>query len=439
MVGNERCQYLNVWTGSLDGSKPVIVFFHGGGLSNGASTELSYYDGFYLAKSQDVVFVSVNTRLNVLGFLDMSAYGEQFANSGIAGMMDGVVALQWVHDNIASFGGDPANVTILGQSGGGTKVTTLACMAETADLFDKVVMMSGGYSTSTKEDGLANTQKLVDYLGLSAENAAETLVNMPYEELYQAATEAGCSWSTYTGTGTFETPLIDPATGEVNQYAAARTWMIGNAYAEFNCNMGAFSPYMVNGPEDLPNADYTNIDEDSVRAAIDAQYGDDADAFIEAFEKAYPDHKLVDSLWIASGKAGLSHWAVTNPETGTITLMNKAGIPVYNYVTAYVIPCFGGITMSHTLDIPFMFNSIDEAPYLIAGDADNAHGVAQAMSSALAAFAATGDPSTDNLKWEPYESDNHACMVFDTTSEVRVGYDEELMTIMDAHPTASPF
>lgn len=135
MVGNEQCQYLNVWTNSLDGSKPVLVFFHGGGLNNGASSELSIYEGEDFARTHDVVFVSVNTRLNVLGFLDLSAYGDQYAESGIAGMKDAVVALQWVQDNISAFGGDPGNVTILGQSGDGEKVTTLASMAETEGLF----------------------------------------------------------------------------------------------------------------------------------------------------------------------------------------------------------------------------------------------------------------------------------------------------------------
>lgn len=227
MVGNENCQYLNVWTDSLEGEKPVVVFFHGGGLSSGASSELSTYTGEYFAETEDAVFVSVNHRLNVLGYLDLSAYGDEYANSGMAGMRDCVCALQWVQDNIAQFGGDPDNVTIVGQSGGGHKVATLACMSDTADLFDKVVCLSGYYSYTPKENGLANTHLLVDYLGLSEDEVIPTLTEMSYEELYNASTEAGCVWDyLHYGDSTLEAPLFDE-NGQINQYAAQRQWISG--------------------------------------------------------------------------------------------------------------------------------------------------------------------------------------------------------------------
>ena len=430
MVGNEQCQYLNVWTNSLEGSKPVLVFFHGGGLNNGASSELSTYEGHDFARTHDVVFVSVNTRLNVLGFLDLSAYGEQFAESGIAGMKDAVVALQWVRDNIASFGGDPGNVTILGQSGGGEKVTTLASMAETEDLFDKVVMMSGYYASGSQEDALANTQLLVNHLGLSRGEVADTLVSMPYEQLLQAATEAGCGWDTHYGTGTFDAPFIDPTTGAVNEHASKRAWMIGTAYSEFNSNQMAWFSFQ---REEVPNSALPDVSDDDARAALEELYGDDADEFISTYQKAYPGHALVDALWMSQGSSGIARYALTNPDTGIITVLNTAGIPVYNYVSAYRLPVFGGVTMAHSGDIAFMFNSVDAAPYLIRGDEQNAHTVSTAMSDALAAFCASGDPSTDGLTWDPYETGDHATMVFDVESEVRVGHDDRLYEIMSAH------
>lgn len=435
MVGNEQCQYLNVWTNSLDGSKPVLVFFHGGGLNNGASSELSIYEGQDFARTHDVVFVSVNTRLNVLGFLDLSEYGSQYAESGIGGMKDAVVALQWVQDNISAFGGDPGNVTILGQSGGGEKVTTLASMAETEGLFNKVVMMSGYYASEPQSAALDITHQLVQHLGLSSSQVIPTLTSMPYEQLLEATNEIEVgNWATHYGTGTFDAPFIDPSTGAVNEHAAKRTWMIGNAYSEFNSNQMAWFSFQ---REDVPNCHLSEVSDDDARTALQALYDSDTDEFISEYQKAYPDHALVESLWMSQGNSGISRYGLTNPDTGVITVLNNAGIPVYNYVTAYRLPVFGGVTMAHSGDIGFLFNSIDASSYLIRGDEDNAHKMATAASDALAAFCASGDPSTDSLAWAPYESDAHNTMVFDVNSEVRTAHDDRIYEIMTAHTPTS--
>lgn len=142
---DENCQYLNVWTQSLDetAKRPVMVWFHGGGFSAGSSIEQIAYDGENLSKFGDVVVVTVNHRLNILGYLDLSPYGEKYWNSGNVGNADLVASLQWVHDNIARFGGDPENVTIFGQSGGGGKVTSLMQTPAADGLFHKAIIMSG--------------------------------------------------------------------------------------------------------------------------------------------------------------------------------------------------------------------------------------------------------------------------------------------------------
>lgn len=211
MVANETCQYLNVWTDDLTVSKPVIVFFHGGGLESGASNELSIYTDEYFAAAEDAVFVTVTHRLNYLGFLDLSAYGDEYEFSGDAGMLDCVAALQWVHDNIAKFGGDPANVTIAGQSGGGGKVAALSCMPAAEDLFDKVVYMSGVnmFINQDGEDGsLAQTQKLADYLKLSGQAFVDRVTTMSYEELYAACNEAEVSYNATVGCSAFPPPCL---------------------------------------------------------------------------------------------------------------------------------------------------------------------------------------------------------------------------------------
>ena len=234
LVGNENCQNLNVWTSDLSSQKPVIVFFHGGGLTSGSSGELSYYTGEYIAQSEDVVFVSVNHRLNVLGFLDLSAYGEEYRNSGIAGLEDCVEALRWVNRNIHAFGGDPDNVTIIGQSGGGDKVTTLACMPETENLFDKAVVMSGYYSDIPQAAGMAETAEMIEKLGLSEDEAAQALTEMPYEELLAAS--AGMTFDyARVGTGSFTKPFLDE-NGRCSIYAFrpgfCRLFPLGRYYVD---------------------------------------------------------------------------------------------------------------------------------------------------------------------------------------------------------------
>lgn len=423
MVSNETCQYLNVWTRSLSGKKPVVVFFHGGGLTNGASSELSYYTGEYFAEKENMVFVSVNHRLNVLGYLDMSQYGEQYSSSAIAGEEDCAEALRWVHNNIDKFGGDPSNVTIIGQSGGGIKVSTLACMSDTADLFDKVFVMSGAVSNSNKDSGLANTQKLVDYLGLKPEEVAEKLTSMTYEELYTAATNAGCNWSACYGNGTFETPMIG-ADGTINPYAARRKWIIGTTFGEFSAN-GISLVYYQDMDAYLPN-----ISDEDARSRLQASYGSRAGAIETAFRAAYPNDALSHALFINTmTSGGLSRWGLISP-SGIVTALNNAGIPVYNYVVNYTMPHFGGQIMHHTGDIPFWFAAIDTVDYQMRGDEKNARKVSNRMADALAAFMESGDPSTKSLKWKPYTSAEHNTMVFDVKSECRADFDRELYELL---------
>lgn len=426
MVANENCQYLNVWSKDLSGNKPVVVFFHGGGLSNGASSELSYYTGEHFVEREDAVFVSVNHRLNVLGYLDLSEYGEEYKDSGIVGIQDCVIALQWVKDNIKQFGGDPSNVTIVGQSGGGVKVTTLACMSDTVDLFNKVVVLSGSYASSadSKDASLANTQKLVDSLKLSKDKVISTLTNMSYEELYTSATNAGCSWTTHYGIGTFETPLFDE-NGKINEYAAKRTWMIGCTYSEFSDN-GNGLIYGQSQDNYLPD-----ITDEKALQRLKEIYGDNADKIAELYKQAYPDHVLADALFMNTMPVGgLSRYGLINDDSGILKMFNDEGVTVYNYVVAYKQPYFGGVTMHHTADIPYWFNALDEITYQIKGDETNAYAISDKMADTLASFMADGNPSINDLKWEAYTKDNHSTMVFDTKSECRTDFDKELYLLI---------
>ncbi|WP_262482770.1 carboxylesterase/lipase family protein [Bacteroides rodentium] len=188
----EDCLRVNIWTPGLnDGKKrPVMVWLHGGGYSAGSGQELPSYDGFNLAKKGDAVVVTLNHRLNVLGFLDLSAYGDKYAKSGNAGLLDLVAALQWVNKNIAAFGGDAQNVTIFGQSGGGGKVSTLLATPSAKGLYHKAIVQSGSMlRTMDAKYSRRIGAAVMDELGLKASQIDE-LQQMPYEKLLAAGEKA---------------------------------------------------------------------------------------------------------------------------------------------------------------------------------------------------------------------------------------------------------
>jgi para-nitrobenzyl esterase len=187
---SEDCLFLNVWTPGLDAAKrPVMVWLHGGGFANG-SGGAAMYDGAALARKGDVVTVTVNHRLNVFGYLDLSeAFGADYALSGVAGMLDLVLALQWVRDNIATFGGDPANVTIFGESGGGWKVSLLMAMPAARGLFHKAVIQSGpGLRGKSKSDAAKAARALLGRLGVDGPKA---LADVPTDTLSRLSVEGG--------------------------------------------------------------------------------------------------------------------------------------------------------------------------------------------------------------------------------------------------------
>lgn len=424
MCGSEEtCLNLNVWTNSMDetAKKPVVVFMHGGGLSNGSSGELAVYDGANFAATTDAVFVSVNMRLNYLGFLDVSAYGDEtYKNSGNLGLTDMVLALQWVQDNIATFGGDPANVAIYGQSGGGTKVTSLASLPATEGLFDRVAVISGGYTTTTQEQQQAETAKLVEYLGLTeADDVIGTLKAMSYEELYNACNAAEVRVSAQVDGDYFPTPWYNPETGEMNEYAKERTYLVSSAFSEFmTSGEHLLLDERFHGEIDM-NYYRPDMTDEWKETQLTERFGDKKDAVLEAFAEAYPNHDTIDALWYTNRAGAL----------GQVAACVSNDVPVYNCVMAYNVPFMGGVTMWHSGDIGYWFNSLDRLEYQIKGDEENAYAVAAAASSALASFASDGNPSTDSLVWNAYTEENPVTMVFDSACYEKADLDTELLNL----------
>lgn len=435
----ENCLNLNVWTDNMDqnANKPVLVFFHGGGTTEGSAVELEMYDGKYFADYTDVIFVSVNARLNYLGYADLTAIGGD-SNLGLSDM---VLSLEWVRDNIKYFGGNPDNVTIMGQSGGGTKVSALASSPKALkeNLFQKVVISSGfGASASSpastaqaanrvaanvrnsdlflnwyKEEKNIPDDRSWSALETAAQQASNADVFKFLQEVrYDDLSQFGLSTGTFTADGEyFDTAGSLTATG-LNQTARNYTYMIGSAWAEMSGKNSADAVLGDWNGTGAPGEAVSNLSEADKKARMEQFLANRVGGYDEtkaAFEAAYPNHDFYD----------LRSLVTTNFDSNTYKTMARLvndDNKVYNYFSAYTMPYFGGMTMTHTGDLAYFFHSADTTPYQIAGDEDNAHKVQDTMASALAAFCKTGDPSIEGLDWEPISRNQMHTAILDVQS-----------------------
>lgn len=426
---NEDCLRANVWTpGINDGKKrPVMVWLHGGGYSAGSGQELPSYDGANLSKSGDVVVVSINHRLNVLGFLDLSAFGEKYAHSGNAGVLDIVAALKWVKNNIATFGGDPDNVTIFGQSGGGGKVSTLLATPAAKGLFHKAIVQSGSMLRTMEQKYSRKIGiRVAEILGIKPANIDE-LQKVPYEELLAAGDKAvaevraeadkeGVSSFIFGWAPTVDGDVIPSQPFDPSAPAQSKDipMMIGTTQHEF-C-MSTYVPAL-----------RTINKEDAVKY-LQTRYGERTDDFLKAFGVAYPGYKpqdLVDVDFIF--RPGAVEQAKIKSAQG--------GAPVYMYMFTWESPVLDGIFRStHCMEIPFVFNNAVRHATMTGGG-EEAVKLAEKMSEAWVNFARTGNPNTENLPvWEPYTAKDGATMIFNNQCDIRHNHDKELLEIVMAFP-----
>jgi para-nitrobenzyl esterase len=304
---NEACQVLNIWTQNASASvkKPVMVWMHGGGFTNGSSMESYAYDGKNLSEFGDVVVVSLNHRLNIIGTMDLSAYGAQYENSRYAGMADLVAALQWVQQNIAQFGGDPGNVTIFGQSGGGSKVTRLMHMPVAKGLFDKAIAQSGGglnYRTVEPATAIKRQQAIaaatLKQLGLDG-SEIDKLRKVPYKDLIIAGTAAarevaqaagGGAGGRGGGGGGWDVLADDKyVMRELCDWAGTIPLMAGTVFSEMQGTM-------TRGDGRKNEWSQAEIDENLTKA-----YGERKAQVVAEFQKAFPRKKVQDVLYFANG------------------------------------------------------------------------------------------------------------------------------------------
>ena len=378
--------------------------------------EMIAYDGDGLAKFGDVVLVSVNHRLNHLGYLDLSSFGERYRNSGNRGQEDLVLALQWVQENIASFGGDPDNVTIFGQSGGGGKVITLLQTPAADGLFHKAIIQSGvgaglGEHDSTRHDAEI-ARKTAELLCGDADNIA-CLENAPLADLQKAYMEAANA--IYGGgfhgmMGNRPTPndwfAGDPMVVGFTEHAKTIPLMVGTVCAE----MGY--------PGKLPARD--TITDDEALKLIGEEYGEEpAQAIFDAYKAAYPNDSPAYALYL-SNRLGCLDFCKKFAEV--------ASAPVFNYNFTLIFPYNGGTPAWHCAEIPFVFHNAKKlALYQFPG----AEAVEETTSRAWVNFARTGNPSGGAMgTWPALTSDTENTYVFDFHSEAKSGYDRTLMELV---------
>ena len=426
---NEDCLRINVWTPSIDDNKkrPVLFWIHGGGYTAGSSQELPSYDGENLSNKGDVVVVSINHRLNILGFLDLSAYGDKYKESANNSMLDIVAALDWVKTNISNFGGDPNNVTIFGQSGGGAKVNTLMAMPKAEGLFHKAINQSGSFrgNLSRQETTRAIAAEVLNQLSLS-EDQVDSLQTIPFDKLSAAGTVAmqkvaeqmrakgvvpvglSLNWGPSMDGNVLPHDLMSDESFELSKDIPL---LLGTTKNEF-------TPFM--------NGRFFKASEEEVMTFIKETYKDKADDYLAAVKKAYPNDTRPSDL--------LSIDATFRP--GAVFQANKKsklmnGAPVYMYLFTWQSPVFGGKYKSlHCMELPFVFDNIERGRQMTGGG-QQAQALADKMSSAWINFAKTGNPNHNGLpQWPAYNPENTSTMFFDNTCEVTPQHDKEFLALM---------
>ena len=348
---SEDCLVLNVWTPGLDAARrPVMVYIHGGAYSSGSGSA-PLYDGVRLARRCGVVVVTLNHRLNVFGYGFMAQLaGPALAESGNAGQLDLVLALQWVRGNIAAFGGDPRCVTVFGQSGGGAKIATLMAMPAAAGLFHRAITMSGQQVTASgPQHATARTELFLDALKLRPADAAQ-LAQLPAERLVEALATP----DPFTPGPLYFGPVLDersltrhPFWPDAPAQSAAIPMMIGNTHDETR----AFLAHAKPDPFEM------TWDELPGRLAPELRVDVDPDYVVAAYRQLYPGYSPTDVFFAATTASRSWRGAVIEAEARA-----AAGTPAYVYEMDYPTTIEGGrLKAMHATDVPLAFDNLARA------------------------------------------------------------------------------
>ena len=419
----EDCLVLNVWTPAVKDNRkrPVMVWCHGGGFATGSGSS-PVTDGANLARRGDVVVVSLNHRLNVLGFSNLASVASaDFAASGDVGMLDIVRALEWVRDNVAEFGGDPNTVMVFGQSGGGRKVATLLAMPSAKGLFHRAVIESGATLQLVEpEAGARVARELLATLGI-ATGEGQALQAVPLDRLMEAYFAVVRKMNVDQMTQGFS-PAMDgrivpqhPFHPVASAVSAGVPLMLGSTRTELTSS-GA--------------ADDFSMSDAAMRARVRTLLGTHADRAVDVYGRANPGASPSDLYFLIASDHRYSGPVMKIAERRAAL---GAG-PVYLYYFRWETPVDGGRLKSpHTIEIPFAFDNVDAAARLTGGGAE-AKALADRVSDAWIAFARTGNPNTPKLpQWPAFTAADRPTMVIDTRSRVeRDPIREQRLVMWDA-------
>ena len=405
---SEDCLALNVWTPAVadGGKRPVMVWFHGGDFSS-LSGSRNVFDGTRLAHKGDVVVVTLNHRLNLFGYLQLAQFAPDFTDSGNVGLLDLVQALQWVRDNIASFGGDPGNVTIFGQSGGGGKVSCLMAMPAASGLFHRAIVQSGSYYLAAMgtEAAAALTRKLLAALELSPSEASK-LAGLPMATLV-----AGMEKAQKTPGGLNFRPVADgralpsgpwvPGAPEVSRNVPL---LVGTVATEMTLLTGAGDPAAF------------ALDDAALRQRLLRWFEPgDIDRVLVTFRETWPGATPSDLFFAIDTDMSmrLGAWQQTGRKAA------QGGAPVWLYEVDWRTPVGGGKWKTpHSVELAFVFDNVAKSASMV-GTGAEPQTLADQMSACWLAFARSGNPDNAAVPhWPPYTEGDRATMVFDVTSRV---------------------
>ena len=418
----EDCLRINVWTPGIDNKKRQVLFWcHGGGYDMGSSIMSRRYEGHNLARYGDVVVVSMDHRLHALGFLDLTAYGSRWADTANLGMLDIVDALKWVQTNIANFGGDPAKVAILGQSGGGSKVLTLCAMPEAKGLFNRAVAMSGyPVPLATQEQSAARTAEFLKRVDVSPNNL-DALYELPVETMVHQLQPMFAAFNRaanrFDGWGTAAiaykwAPVVDGRTV---------------AYDPTQPTMASDVPLLIGttlvetfGRAPLDHPELMQMKEPQARELVRVALGPNGDSIYDVYKGVFPKANPYEVSMIA--RAIAQHRAPSAKIAQRRAALNSA--PTYNYWFQWRATMWEGRAMPyHESEIPLVFLNSDAIPRVTGGTAE-ARAMSLKMVDAWLAFADTGNPNTKTLPdWSPVTATELPSMVFNNSCRIDHGSD----------------
>jgi para-nitrobenzyl esterase len=401
---------LNIWTPSLTGSRAVMFYIHGGGFQFGSSYELPSHEGAQMARHHDVVQISVNHRLNGLGFLDVSEIGGAgYEDSVNVGMTDLVAALKWVQENISNFGGDPNKVMIYGQSGGGGKVATLMGMPSAAGLFQRAAIQSGGGGAGNADEAKEFARQLVKQLGIGPNDIA-ALQKLDWTTLNDACDAAQRNM-----------PVRADAPFPNMPGPRRRFWMPTldgrvinmRSFQDAAPDISKDVPMLIGSVSEEGNAMISKPTEAEWRANLIKAYGESKGAALaDGMKKAHPEKSIRTLSYMCGGAGILNAISIRNGVVNMAKLKHDLkAAPVYTYYFNWQSPMLEDAGAWHTAELAFCFDNTKRCEQGT-GNTPEAQALAKKMATAWANFARTGNPSQPGLTWEPTDPVRNQTMVW---------------------------